>query len=158
MSSARPAALAAAAILTLTLALTACVPQIPSIPVPLPAPVEEGGGNGDGGDEGTSSGTTIPADWPANVPTLDGRVIDAGTATLGDLTTWYANLELDGDAAAIFEEGNAKLGDAGLEAGFAGFADGEGASTWTSDEFTVYFTVGKADSGAVKVDYAIATN
>ena len=157
MSTARPATLAAATMLALTLALTGCI-SVPNIPVPLPAPVEPGDGGDGGTDDGSTDGGSIPADWPANVPTLDGHVVDAGTATLGDLTTWYANIEIDGDAEAIYNEGNDLLTEAGLEPGFAGFADGEGASTWTSDEFTVYFTVGPADSGAVKVDYAIATN
>ena len=64
----------------------------------------------------------------------------------------------DVDAQTAYDNGNALLTEAGLEAGFAGFGDGEGASTWTSDEFTVYFTVGKNDDGAVSVDYAISTN
>jgi hypothetical protein len=166
MSTARPATLAAATILALALSLTGCFPQIPTIPS---VPVDIGGGNGssDDGDGGDSSGDTdddpgdvasLPQDWPAAVPILDGRITDAGTATLGDLTTWHANVRLDGDAEAAFDAGNTLLSDAGLTSGFAGFGDGDGASTWTSDELTVYFTITTNDDGSVSADYAMSTN
>jgi hypothetical protein len=163
MSTARPVALAAATILALTLTLTGCFPQIPQIPS---IPVDIGGGDGssDGGDssddldDDEGDVASLPADWPANVPVLDGRITDAGTATLGDLTTWYANVLFDGDGQTAYDDGNALLTEAGLTPGFAGFGDGDGASTWTSGDLTVYFTVTTNDDGSVGVDYAMSTN
>ena len=142
------------------------LPRIPTIPS-IPVESDDGDGSTDGSDGGDSSDdldddagdvASLPADWPAAVPVLDGRITDAGTATLGDLTTWYANVIFDGDAQTAYDDGNALLTEAGLTPGFAGFGDGDGASTWNSEELTVYFTVTTNDDGSVGVDYAMSTN
>ena len=88
---------------------------------------------------------SIPEDWPAEVPIVEGEVIVGIKPTEG---TWGATIKVADEAAA--QEAATLLTDAGFTELIPG------TTTFENENYTVVVQWGEADGGGVGVAYVVA--
>lgn len=132
--------LIAAVALAVVLPLTGCSTLDRIFEAPTGSDVEFGSG-------------TLPADFPADVPLLEGEVDFGGKVTANGEQIWNVAL-VSTDAAAL-----ATIQTQYQEAGFWATPVTETASgsaiTFSRDAFTVFVLVSPRDDGTVRIDYTV---
>ncbi len=142
--------LALAGLATTALLLTGCMPN----PVEqLREGITEVVGEGVVVDDVTPVGE-MPADFPAEVPLIDGTLVSGAGITLNGVKTWTIELRVTDAVEAAFEEVNAALLGAGFEAGFSMVDATSGVGMYETPEFGVMLTVENKAEGTL-VSYVV---
>jgi hypothetical protein len=119
-------------VLVLIAVLTGCS----AAPSPAPANTGENGAATSGpapeGDQVGNSDATMPADFPSEIPLVDGELVEA--AGLG--TGWVLLFRVD-DANAGFAEAADALAGAGFTEDARNASETEGFAQYSSDAYTV---------------------
>ena len=104
--------------------------------------------------EGVTGGQTIPSDFPAEVPLVDGDVVFAVSvpADNGD-KAWNVTINVGG--ADAFDTIKGQLTDAGFD--FQGVSDGESGSSgvFRKDDLTVLVAVAATDGDQWTANYTV---
>ena len=98
-----------------------------------------GGGNG-GIPGGVVPGQSVPADFPSDVPLIDGEVV-LGLALPGDNGDKAWNVTIKVADAGAFDDIKAQLTDAGFEFQELGSNDQGASGAFTKDPYTVLVVV-----------------
>ncbi len=107
------------------------------------------------GVEVDTSGESVPADFPASVPLIDGKVTGSSKITVAGASTWTVAKRNDGSVDDAFTEVKSQLVAAGLKEGFAQSQGGLVGGMFTSPDVTVMVSVTEVD-GRAEVSYVVS--
>lgn len=98
-------------------------------------------------------GGSLPADWPQDVPVIEGNIFAAAKLGSGAESTWTAQIETD-DVAVSYEAVKASLSDAGYELVFDYSSGGIYGGSFDNGTYSV--TVASTeDSGQNYITYVV---
>jgi len=104
--------------------------------------------------EGLGTGTTVPSDFPSEVPLIDGEVV-LGLSLPGDDGEKVWNVTINVSGADAFDAIKTQLTDAGFE--YQSVTEGESASggTFRKADLTVLVAVGATDGEHWTANYSV---
>jgi hypothetical protein len=104
--------------------------------------------------EGLGSGTSVPSDFPSEVPLIDGEVV-FGLSLPGDNGEKAWNVTVNVSGAEAFDTIKTQLTDAGFE--YQGVSDGDSGSSgvFRKDDLTVLVGVGATDGDQWTANYTV---
>jgi hypothetical protein len=106
--------------------------------------------------EGLDTGTTVPSDFPSEVPLIEGDVV-FGLSLPGDNGEKAWNVTINVSGAEAFETIKTELTDAGFE--YQGVSDGESGTSgvFRKDDLTVLVGVAAGDGDQWVANYTVTT-
>lgn len=107
------------------------------------------------GVEVDTSTESVPADFPASVPLIDGKVTSGAKMTIAGVGNWTVTKRTDISVSEAFDEVRAQLTGAGLTEGFAQGQAEQAAGMFTGDQHSVLVNVASVD-GAAEVTYVVS--
>ena len=100
------------------------------------------------------AGNELPADFPPEVPFIDGTVVHAGSATVQGEGNWIVGLQTEATVADAFAQARERLVDAGFTASFATETGERSVGAFAGAGLNVLVTVTPETSGTI-VNYAV---
>ena len=112
-----------------------------------------GGNNGGGLPGGVIPGTSVPADFPSEVPLIEGDVL-LGLSVPGDNGEKAWNVTIKVSGADAFDTIKTQLTDAGFEYREVSVTDQASTGGFTKDPYTVLLVVAESD-GSWSANYTV---
>jgi hypothetical protein len=143
-----PTAALVAALLLTAPALAGCAPTIPGL-----------GGPGSGSDAGSGDAgadvTEVPADFPADIPLIEGEVISGVSLGSEGSKVWSVAIVVDDGSA--FDEITSQLEEAGFVAsGLGGTTELGSTGTFSRDQYDVSLSVSGGSDVGWAAKYVVA--
>jgi len=112
--------------------------------------------NATGGD--VESGTSVPSDFPSEVPLIHGDVLAGGSVGNADGKIWNVTIKVNDGSA--FDEIKAQMEDAGFESSEVSGTSAEGGTgSFTKDPYGVFVVVTGGDTSEGWVaNYTVTTS
>lgn len=105
------------------------------------------------GAEIEADSKTVPEDFPATVPLIEGEVGSANRVAIANVKNWTVLLHPSGTPAEAFASAREQLEAGGFTAGVVS-AEAEPGGTFTSDAYSVLLTTSARD-GRTEITYIV---